>query len=204
MLQVNYYTSYFALVWRAQLKPGETVLVLGSAGGVGTAAVQVAKALGARVIAAYHRPQANGLVSSLGADIVLPLVSGWPRTVLEHTGGKGVDVIVDPVGGPVFDDAVRTLATGGRLLVVGFAGGEIPSIKVNRLLMRNAGVLGIGWGEFFSQKPHAQAEIGAGVAKLVAAGLRPPPPVEYPMSEGRAALERLATGGVFGKIVLKP
>jgi NADPH2:quinone reductase len=200
----NYYTMYFALVRRGALRSGETVLVLGSAGGVGTASVQIAKALGARVIAMVHRPQAAEFVSSLGADVVLPLTDGWLDAVREHTGGRGVDMVVDPVGGPVFDDAVRALATEGRLLVVGFAAGGIPTVKVNRLLLRNVSVVGVGWGEFVNRTPGAQALFGFGLGQLVEAGLRPPPPVRYPLSDGRAALEALANGEVRGKLVLEP
>jgi NADPH2:quinone reductase len=201
----NYYTMYFALVRRAALLAGETVLVLGSAGGVGTAAIQIAKALGARVIAMVHRPGAMEFVQSLGADVVLPLTDGWAQAVREHTDGRGVDVVVDPVGGEAFDDAIRVLATEGRLLVLGFAsGGGIPSVKVNRLLLRNVSVVGVGLGEFINRTPGAQAEIGAGLGKLVDAGLRPPPPVRYPLAEGRAAVEALAAGDVRGKLVLEP
>jgi NADPH2:quinone reductase len=201
----NYYTMYFALVRRGGLLAGETVLVLGSAGGVGTAAVQIAKALGARVIAMVHRPGAEEFVASLGADVVLPLAEGWAQAVRDHTDGRGVDLVVDPVGGEAFDDAIRVLATEGRLLVLGFAsGGGIPSVKVNRLLLRNVSVVGVGLGEFINRTPGAQVEIGEGLGKLVEAGLRPPPPVRYPLSEGRAALESLASGGIKGKVVLEP
>ena len=201
----NYYTMYFALVRRAALLAGETVLVLGSAGGVGTAAIQIAKALGAKVIAMVHRPAAMDFVKSLGADVVLPLADGWAQEVRDHTDGRGVDVVVDPVGGDAFDDAIRVLATEGRLLVLGFAsGGGIPTVKVNRLLLRNVSVVGVGLGEFINRTPGAQVEFGVGLGKLVDAGLRPPPPVRYPLSEGRAALESLANGGVHGKVVLEP
>ncbi|MGH3644025.1 MAG: NADPH:quinone oxidoreductase family protein [Mycobacterium sp.] len=201
----NYYTMYFALERRAALRAGETVLVLGSAGGVGTAAIQIAKALGAKVIAMVHRPGATEFVESLGADVVLPLTEGWAKAAREHTDGRGVDVVVDPVGGEAFDDAVRVLATEGRLLVLGFAsGGGIPTVKVNRLLLRNVSVVGVGLGEFINRTPGAQAEIGVGLGKLIDAGLRPPPPVRYPLAEGRAALESLASGGIKGKVVLVP
>lgn len=201
----NYYTMYFGLVRRGGLMAGETVLVLGSAGGVGSAAIQIAKALGARVIAMVHRPGATEFVQSLGADVVLPLTEGWAQAVREHTDGRGVDLVVDPVGGEAFDDAIRVLATEGRLLVLGFAsGGGIPTVKVNRLLLRNVSVVGVGLGEFINRTPGAQAEIGAGLGTLVEAGLRPPPPVRYPLADGRAALESLASGGVKGKVVLEP
>ena len=201
----NYYTMYFALERRAALRAGETVLVLGSAGGVGTAAIQIAKALGARVIAMVHRPGAVEFVESLGADVVLPLTDGWAQAVRDHTDGRGVDVVVDPVGGDAFDDAIRVLATEGRLLVLGFAsGGGIPTVKVNRLLLRNVSVVGVGLGEFINRTPGSQAEIGRGLGALVEAGLRPPPPVRYPLAEGRAAVQSLADGGVRGKVVLEP
>jgi NADPH2:quinone reductase len=203
-LLVNYLTMLFALQRRAALRPGETVLVLGSGGGVGTAAIQVAKAMGAHVVAVVHRAEALEFVSGLGADVVLPMTEGWSKAVREHTGGRGADVVVDPVGGEPFDEAVRALAIEGRLLVLGFAAGAIPTVKVNRLLLRNAGVLGVGWREFVMANPNAQAEYGSGVGQLVAAGLRPPVPQRYPLCDGRFALEALAAGGVFGKVVLEP
>jgi NADPH:quinone reductase len=200
----NYQTMYFALARRGALRPGETVLVLGSAGGVGTAAVQIAKALDAKVIAMVHRPHAAQFVEALGADVVLPLTEGWLQAVLEHTDGRGVDMVVDPIGGEAFDDAIRALATEGRLLVIGFAAGGIPTIKVNRLLLRNVSVVGAGYGEFISRKPGSQTVFEFGVTELVKAGLRPPPPVRFPLSKGAEALQSLADGGVLGKVVLEP
>jgi NADPH:quinone reductase len=200
----NYYTMYFALARRGALRHGETVLVLGSAGGIGTASVQIAKAMGARVIAMVHRPEALEFVESLGADVVLPLTDGWLQAVKDHTGGRGVDLVVDPIGGEAFDDAIRALATEGRLLVIGFAAGGIPTVKVNRLLLRNVSVVGVGYGEFVNRTPGAQSLFGFGVAKLVEAGLRPPPPVRFPLSKGAEALESLASGEVQGKLVLEP
>jgi NADPH2:quinone reductase len=201
----NYQTMYFALAKRGALRAGETVLVLGSAGGVGTAAIQVAKALGAKVIAMVHRQRAVDFVESLGADVVLPLTDGWLQAVKDHTGGRGVDLVVDPVGGEVFDDAIRALATEGRLLVLGFAsGGGIPNVKVNRLLLRNVSVVGVGYGEYVNRTPGAQSLFEYGVAELVKAGLRPPPPMRFPLSTGADALQSLADGGVLGKVVLEP
>jgi NADPH:quinone reductase len=200
----NYQTMYFALAKRGALRPGETVLVLGSAGGVGTAAIQIAKALGAKVIAMVHRPHAREFVESLGADVVLPLADGWLDAVKEATGGRGVDLVVDPIGGEVFDDAIRALATEGRLLVIGFAAGGIPTVKVNRLLLRNISVVGVGYGEFVNRTPGAQALFEFGVAELVRAGLRPPAPIRFPLSKGADALQTLADGGVLGKVVLEP
>ncbi|MDF2824837.1 MAG: Alcohol dehydrogenase, zinc-binding domain protein, partial [Mycobacterium sp.] len=194
----------FALARRGALQPGETVLVLGSAGGVGTAAVQIAKAMGATVIAMVHRPHARDFVASLGADVVLPLTEGWAAAVREATGGRGADLVVDPVGGDAFDDAIRVIATEGRLLVIGFAAGGIPTVKVNRLLLRNVGVLGVGYGEFVNRTPGAAAAVGAGIAELVSGGLRPPPPQRFPLADGAAALQGLGDGAILGKLVLEP
>lgn len=203
-LLVNYHTMYFAFERRAALRPGETVLVLGAAGGVGTAAIQIAKAMGARVIAVVHRAAAMDFVSSLGPEAVIPLGDGWAQAVRDATGGRGVDVVVDPIGGPAFDDAIRVLATDGRLLVIGFAAGGIPTVKVNRLLLRNVGVLGVGYGEYINRDPASAAVFADGLARLVSAGLKPPPPVRYRLAEGAAALQALDDGGVFGKLVLEP
>jgi NADPH:quinone reductase len=204
-LLVNYNTMYFALARRAAMRAGDSVLVLGSAGGVGTAAIQVARAMGAsKVIALLHRTSAMEFVESLGADVVLPLTDGWAQAVRDHTDGRGVDIIVDPVGGSAFDDAIRVLAIDGKLLVIGFAAGAIPTVKVNRLLLRNIGVLGVAWGEYLHQVPGSAALFAWGLNQLVSAGLKPPPPQRYPLSEGSAALQALADGGVFGKLVLEP
>jgi NADPH2:quinone reductase len=200
----NYQTMYFALAKRGGLRPGETVLVLGSAGGVGTAAVQIAKAMGAKVIALVHRPHAVEFVESLGADVVLPLTDGWLQAVKDATDGRGVDLVVDPIGGEAFDDAIRALAIEGRLLVIGFAAGGIPTVKVNRLLLRNVAVIGVGYGEYVNRKPGSQSVFEFGVNELVKAGLRPPPPVRFPLSKGAEALQSLAEGGVLGKVVLEP
>jgi NADPH:quinone reductase len=200
----NYQTMYFALAKRGGLRPGETVLVLGSAGGVGTAAVQIAKAMGAKVIALVHRAHAAGFVESLGADVVLPLTDGWLQAVKDATDGRGVDLVVDPIGGEAFDDAIRALAIEGRLLVIGFAAGGIPTVKVNRLLLRNIAVIGVGYGEYVNRKPGSQSVFEFGVNELVKAGLRPPPPVRFPLSKGAEALQSLADGGVLGKVVLEP
>jgi NADPH2:quinone reductase len=151
-----------------------------------------------------HRPEAMEFVKSLGADLVLPLTEGWLDAVKDATAGRGVDVVVDPIGGEAFDDAIRALATEGRLLVIGFAAGGIPTVKVNRLLLRNVSVIGVGYGEFVNRNPGSQALFEFGVNELVKAGLRPPPPIRYPLAQGRAALQSLADGGVLGKVVLEP
>lgn len=204
-LMGNYQTMYFALARRGALRPGETVLVLGSAGGIGVASIQIAKALGAKVIAMVHRPNAVEFVKSLGADVVLPLTDGWLQAVKDATDGRGADLVVDPVGGEAFDDAVRALAIEGRLLVIGFAAGQgIPTVKVNRLLLRNVAVIGVGYGEYVNRVPGSQSVFASGVGELVKAGLRPPAPVRFSLANGADALQSLADGGVLGKVVLEP
>jgi NADPH2:quinone reductase len=204
-LLVNYNTMYFALARRAAMRPGDSVLVLGSAGGVGTAAIQIARAMDAsQVIAVVHREGAADYVSSLGADVVLPLTDGWAEKVRELTHGRGVDIVVDPIGGPTFDDAIRVLAIDGKLLVIGFAAGGIPSVQVNRLLLRNVSVVGVAWGEYLNKVPGSAALFAWGLSQLVFLGLKPPPPQRYPLSEAPAALQCLADGGVLGKLVLEP
>jgi NADPH2:quinone reductase len=204
-LLVNYNTMYFALARRAAMRPGDTVLVLGAAGGVGTAAIQVAQAMGAKkVIGVVHREAGADYVAALGADFVVPLSDGWDERVREYTHGRGVDIVVDPVGGSVFDDAMRVLAIDGKLLVIGFAAGGIPTVKVNRLLLRNVSVIGVAWGEYLNKVPGSAALFAWGLGQLVFLGLRPPPPQRYPLSEGQAALQSLADGGVLGKVVLEP
>ncbi len=204
-LLVNYNTMYFALARRAAMRPGDTVLVLGAAGGVGTAAIQVARAMGAKkVLAVLHREAAADYVSALGADLVLPLSGDWAAQAREYTGGRGVDIVVDPIGGPAFDDAVRVLAIDGKLLVIGFAAGSIPTVKVNRLLLRNVSVVGVAWGEYLNKVPGSAALFSWGLNQLVFLGLKPPPPQRYPLSEAQAALQCLADGGVLGKLVLEP
>jgi NADPH2:quinone reductase len=196
----NYQTMYFALP-RGQLRPKRCWCWDRQRRRHGHS---IAKALGAKVIAMVHRPQAVEFVESLGADVVLPLTDGWLQAVKDHTEGRGVDLVVDPIGGEAFDDAIRALDTEGRLLVIGFAAGGIPTVKVNRLLLRNVSVVGVGYGEFVNRKPGSQSVFEFGVAELVKAGLRPPPPMRFPLSEGRAALQSLADGGVLGKVVLAP
>jgi NADPH2:quinone reductase len=204
-LVANHQTAYFSLVTRARLQASDTVVVMGAAGGVGSAAVQVAAALGASVVAVVHREAGQEFVASLGtADAVVPLRDGWADRVRELTGGRGADIVIDPVGGRAFDDAIRVLAPGGRLVVVGFAAGGIPTVKVNRLLLRNVGVLGAGWGEFLRSDPNILREVADGVAELVRSGLRPPVTARFALADARRALELLADGGVFGKVVLVP
>ena len=149
---INYLTTHFALTWRARLLAGETVLVHGAAGGLGSAAVQYARALGARVIAVVSTPEKAALARRSGAHETVA-AEGFRRAVQELTEGRGVDVVFDTVGGSRFLDSLRSLRTLGRLLVLGFAGGEIPTVSVNRLLLNNVDVIGIAWGEFWATRP---------------------------------------------------
>ena len=147
-LPMNYLTCHFALQTRGHLEAGETVLVHGAAGGIGTAAIQLAKAWGARVIAVVSSEAKAGVAKDAGADEVV-LSDGFLASVKELTGGRGVDLIVDPVGGDRFTDSLRALGPLGRLLVIGFTGGSIPEVKVNRLLLNNVSVVGVGWGAYW-------------------------------------------------------
>ncbi|MGO4200850.1 NADPH:quinone oxidoreductase family protein [Rhodococcus sp. TAF43] len=201
-LIINYQTMEFALGRRARLQPGEAVVILGAAGGVGTSAIQLAKAHGARVIAVVRRDGADEFLREIGADEVVQLTDGWAARVRDLTGGRGADVLVDPVGGDAFDDAVRALAPEGRLVVIGFAGGGIPSVKVNRVLFRNISIVGAAWGEFLRTEPSALAETHAALVKHVRAGLRPIVKARYPLASAAEALADLEAGRVLGKAVL--
>lgn len=148
-LPMNYLTCHFALRERGRLTAGETVLVHGAAGGIGTAALQLARAWGARTIAVVSSADREEVARRAGADEVV-LADGFRGAVADLTGGRGVDLVVDPVGGDRFTDSLRSLAPGGRLLVIGFTAGSIPEVKVNRLLLTNASVVGVGWGAWWT------------------------------------------------------
>src|SRR3954463_8140133 len=172
-LILNYHTAYFALVLRGRLRQGESVLVHGAAGGVGTAALQVAKGLGARTIGVVSSDEKEQVAREAGADEVVRSDGPWKDQAKEWSGG-GVDVVLDPVGGDRFLDSLRSLGEGGRIIVVGFTGGSIPEVKVNRLLLNNTEVIGAGWGAFVMGKPDVNREIGAEIGRLVDEGfIRP-------------------------------
>ena len=201
-LVVNYQTAWFTLARRARLQPGEQVLVQGAGGGLGVAVIQVARALGARVIGVAATPAKAAMAEAAGADAVVDATEGWPDAVRAHSGG-GVDVVVDPVGSDRFLDSLRVLRPEGRLVVVGFAGGSIPEVKVNRLLLRNIGVLGAAWREFLETDPGFVAEAAAALNGLVADGrLNPLVGATYPLEDGAAALRDLAERRAVGKLVL--
>jgi NADPH2:quinone reductase len=203
-LLFNDLTVYFALTVRGRLHEGETVLVHGAAGGIGTSALRLAPVLGAsRVIAVVSTADKADIARAAGATDVV-LADGFKDEVKELTGGHGVDVVVDPVGGDRFTDSLRSLAPGGRLLVIGFTGGEIPTVKVNRLLLNNVDVVGVGWGAWAGKHPGALTEQWAELEKLLASGKLPPPePAVYPLDEAAAAIASLENRTAKGKVVLR-
>ncbi len=200
----NDLTVYFALTVRGRLQPGETVLVHGAAGGIGTSTLRLASLLGAsRTIAVVSTEDKAEVATAAGATDVV-LAEGFKDAVKELTGGRGVDIVVDPVGGDRFTDSLRSLAPGGRLLVIGFTGGEIPTVKVNRLLLNNIDVVGVGWGAWTATHPDALAEQWAGLEQLLSSGrLSPPVPVIYPLDEAAAAVASLENRTAKGKVVLR-
>jgi NADPH:quinone reductase len=200
----TYGTSHHALVDRAQLQAGETVLVLGAAGGVGTAAVQIAKALGARVIAAVGSDEKVAFCRRIGADEAINYsASNWRDALKTLTGGKGVDVVYDPVGGDVAEPAFRSIAWKGRYLVVGFAQGAIPALPFNLPLLKGASIMGVFWGDFRRREP---AAFEAGLLQLsqwYAQGhIKPVLDGTLPMSQLKSAYLRMGTRKALGKIVL--
>lgn len=201
-LILNYHTAYFALLLRGRLKQGETVLVHGAAGGVGTAALQVARGLGAKTIALVSSEAKLEVAQRAGADHALLLQENWKEEVRELSGG-GVDVVLDPVGGDRFTDSLRSLSEGGRLVVVGFTGGSIPEVRVNRLLLKNTEVVGAGWGAYVMGKPELNVEIGAAVNRMVDDGFVAPIVGErFPLERAADALKTLDERRATGKVVL--
>ena len=203
-----YATSWHALIDRGQLKAGETVLVLGAAGGVGTAAIQIAKAAGARVIAAASSDEKCALCKSIGADVTInysthPLPGGFRDAIKAATDGNGPNVIYDPVGGDFAEPAFRSIAWRGRYLVVGFAAGGIPALPLNLMLLKGASVVGVFWGDFARREPKANAEMMAELAGWYAQGkIKPVIDRTMPMSELKAAYAHMGSRGVKGKLVM--
>jgi NADPH:quinone reductase len=203
---VVYQTGYSALVRRAALQPGEWLLVHGAAGGVGLAAVQLGKALGARVIATAGTPAKLEIARQSGADILIDYrTEDWVERVKTATGGEGADVIYDPVGGDVFDGSTKCLAFEGRLLTIGFVGGRIPTVAVNRLLLKNVSVVGVHWGYYQRRGSPLVQEWTDALLKLYGEGrIRPVIYRAYPLREAAAALRALASRESYGKVVLVP
>jgi NADPH2:quinone reductase len=204
-LPVNYMTAHFALSVRAQMKHGETVLVHGAAGGVGSAAVQIAAALGARTIAVVSSEEKAKFARESGAHAVV-MADGFKDTVMQLSRGRGVDIVIDVVGARVIDDSLRCLAPGGRHMVLGFAGSDSgpPAVRVNRLLLRNIDVRGVGWGA------HIEANHGSAVEQweallplLTSRALRPQIGGHYELSKIRVALAELENRRAMGKIIVR-
>lgn len=199
-LPVNYLTAHFALLHRGALTAGQTVLVHGAGGGVGTAAIQVARAWGATVIAVVSTKEKGEVATTAGAHHVVA-AEGFRDAVKELCGG--VDLVVDPVGGDRFTDSLRCLRREGRLLVIGFVGGEIPTVKVNRLLLNNVSVVGVAWGEYLLANPDYGSQQWADLAPLVASGaLAPPIGHRLPLADAGEALALLDERRALGKVVL--
>ena len=203
-LLFNDLTVFFALTARARLAKGETVLVHGAAGGIGTSTLRIAPALGAsRVIAVVSTEEKKDVARAAGATDVV-LADGFKDAVAELTGGRGVDIVMDPVGGDRFTDSLRSLAPAGRLLVVGFTGGEIPTVKVNRLLLNNVDVVGVGWGAWTLTHPDSLAQQWNGLAGLLKSGkLAVPQPDVYPLDRAAEAVAALENRTARGKIVVR-
>ncbi|WP_340561747.1 NADPH:quinone oxidoreductase family protein [Streptomyces sp. GSL17-111] len=203
-LLFNDLTVHFALGRRGGLREGETVLVHGAAGGIGTSALRLAGPMGAaRVVAVVSTEEKGEVAKAAGATDVV-LTDGWRDRVKELTGGRGVDIVVDPVGGDRFTDSLRSLAPAGRVLVVGFTGGEIPTVKVNRLLLNNVDVRGVGWGAWWLSDPEYLAEQWAAYEPLLASGAVPvPEPVLHPLDGAAEAIASLERRTALGKVVLK-
>ena len=199
-----YATSHHALADRAQLKPGETVLILGAAGGVGTSAIQIAKALGAKVIAAASTDEKCALCKSIGADATINYSTENLRDAVKAlTDGKGPDVIYDPVGGDLAEPAFRSIAWRGRYLVVGFASGTIPALPLNLTLLKGASIVGVFWGGFAKQEPKASAAALAELANWYAQGkIKPVIDQTMPMTDLKAAYAHMGSRSVKGKLVM--
>ncbi len=201
-LILNYHTAYFSLLTRGRLREGETVLVHGAAGGVGTAALQVAKGLGAHTIAVVSSEAKEKVALEAGADHVVRSDGLWKDEAKELSGG-GVEVVFDPVGGSLFTDSLRSLREEGRLIVVGFAGGSIPEVKVNRLLLGNTEVIGAGWGGYAMSRPEVNLEIGAALNRLIEQGfVRPIVGERFALERAADALRAIDERRATGKVVL--
>lgn len=201
---VNYQTALWALAERGRARSGETLLVHGAAGGTGTAAIDVGMALGLTVIAVANGASKQAAARALGAHHVLDPGEAWLADVRRITSDRGVDLVFDPVGGERFLDSVRSLAVDGRLLVIGFAGGAIPEVKVNRLLLRNTAVVGAAWAEYLRHDPAMPHRIAAGLAELFDAGkLHPLVGATFPLERAADALSEIEGRRAIGKIVLQ-
>ena len=203
---IGYQTSWFALHRRAALQPGETLLVHAAAGGVGSSAVQLGKAVGARVIGVVGGPEKAGFARELGADIVIDRHSeDFVQIVKDATEGRGADVIYDPVGGDTYDRSTKCIAFEGRIVVIGFAGGRIQSAALNHALIKNYSILGLHWGLYQSKIPALMTECHATLSQLAQDGVAVPLVSERIGLDGLPdALQRLADGKTVGRVVMVP
>jgi NADPH2:quinone reductase len=205
-LPIIYPTSYAGLVYRARLQPGEDLLVHAAAGGVGLAAVQIGKALGARVIATAGGAEKLAVARANGADDTIDYrEEDFVPRVMALTSGKGADVIYDSVGGDVFDKSLKCIAWNGRLLVIGFASGDIPSVKANRILLKNISVVGLHWGAHVAKEPERIPETFAALFRLYREGrIRPVVFKTYALEELPEALAALGGRKTYGKVIVTP
>lgn len=199
---MNYFTAHFALDERARFRPGETVLVHGAAGGLGIAALQVCAALGLETIAVVSNDEKAAVAKANRATHTIA-VDDFKQSALELTGGRGVDIVLDPVGGDRFTDSLRSLATNGRAVVLGFTGGSIPTVKVNRLLLKNISVVGAGWGEYIRTTPDHLGRQWAALEPLLRDGtLQVPEPTLFALDDAHDALSLLESRSATGKVAL--
>jgi len=205
-LPIIYPTSYAALVFRARLAAGETLLVHAAAGGVGIAALQIGKALGARVIATAGGAEKLEVARANGADEIIDYTKeDFALRVKQLTGGRGADVIYDSVGGDTFDQSLKCIAWNGRLLVIGFAGGRIPEVKANRILLKNISIVGLHWGAHAQHEPARIPETFKALFELYREGkIRPVIFKSYPLEEVSVALEALGSRKTWGKLIVAP
>ncbi|GAA6525363.1 NADPH:quinone oxidoreductase family protein [Intrasporangium sp. DVR] len=202
-LLMNYLTVHFALARRGRIERGETVLVHGAAGGIGTAAIQLARAMHARVIAVVSSEEKRAVAEQAGAHHVIA-TDGFLAAAKELTGGRGVDIVVDPVGGDRFTDSLRCLAPEGRILVIGFTAGSIPEVKVNRLLLGNISVVGVAWGAMWQGEPgYLRAQWKAITPLLESGAIDPPIGSSHPLDEVAAALAEIDERRAVGKVTLR-
>jgi len=203
---ITYQTGWFGLHRRARLAPGETLLVHAAAGGVGSGAVQLGKAAGARVIGVAGGPEKTAVARELGADVVVDRHrEDFVAVVKEVTGGRGADVVYDPVGGDAFRKSTKCIAFEGRILVVGFASGDIPSAALNHALVKNYSIVGLHWGLYQQRDPGAIVECHAELTRLIAAGaIRPLIGERLTLADVPDGLRRLTAGATIGRVIFHP
>ncbi|MET8836058.1 NADPH:quinone oxidoreductase family protein [Micromonospora sp. NPDC004540] len=205
-LYIGYQTGWFGLHRRAGLRAGETLLVHAAAGGVGSAAVQLGKAAGARVIGVVGGPEKAAVARAVGADVVVDRrAEDFVEVVRAETGGRGADVVYDPVGGDTYQRSTKCVAFEGRILVVGFAGGRIQSAALNHALVKNYSIVGLHWGLYHRHDPAAVAECHRALTALAAQGtVRPLVSERLPLDEVADGVQRLADGSTVGRVVYVP